>query len=317
MRWPPTNNCCGGVAPPTDRSGTAPGWHIAGCGAMGSLAAAYLQAAGWAPRVVRDHGPSRQTAALAFPDGRSAHLDLPVVAPADCAPIERLVLACKTPYTRAALRGLPLAADAVVVRLQNGMDELADVLGPDEALGLGPRVVEAVTTSAVKRVDAHSLQVVAENTTAFGGGHEPAFWPRLAAAWPGAEWQADIGPAQRAKLAVNAILNPLTALYDVANGALYDDADIGREAAALAAEADTILGAIDAAWPCDALARTQAVARATAGNTSSMRADLRAGAITEIAAINGWLVAQADRLGLPAPAHRAIVQRVTARHPTP
>ena len=60
-----------------------------------------------------------------------------------------------------------------------------------------------------------------------------------------------------------------------------------------------------------------AVARATAGNTSSMRADMRRGAITEIEAINGWLLREADRLGLELPAHRAIVAAVRQRHPSP
>ncbi len=55
--------------------------------------------------------------------------------------------------------------------------------------------------------------------------------------------------------------------------------------------------------------------RATAGNTSSMRADMQRGAITEIEAINGWLLRQADALGLDLPAHRAIVAAVRARQP--
>jgi len=38
-----------------------------------------------------------------------------------------------------------------------------------------------------------------------------------------------------------------------------------------------------------------------------MRADWQRGAQTEIDAINGWLVQQADRLGLAVPANRKVV----------
>ncbi len=111
----------------------------------------------------------------------------------------------------------------------------------------------------------------------------------------------------------NALINPLTGLHDLPNGALLDDPVLHRRMAELATEADALLTRLDPGWPGDSLPRVEAIARATAGNTSSMRADMQRGAPTEIDAINGWLLDQAARLGLALPAHRAIVTAVRAR----
>ncbi|MBL7251744.1 ketopantoate reductase family protein [Alloalcanivorax sp. C16-2] len=290
----------------------SPIWYLAGAGNMGTLAAGYLLAAGLPVMVLRRHAGATLDKTLSFEDGRPARaLSLPVAMPA--APIRRLVVACKAPWSAAALDGLPLAPDATVLRLQNGLGSL------DGLLPEGADLIEVVTTSAVKgQHPEHRL--VAENETWMGRagvGPAPDWFPRLAAAWPGLEWTSPIRPRQWRKLVANAVINPLTGLYDVPNGQLLEAPDLTARAARLADEADTLLRALDPAWPGDSRAQVMAVARATAGNTSSMRADMQRGAITEIEAINGWLLREADRLGLELPAHREIVAAVRQRHPSP
>ena len=285
-------------------------WHIVGCGRMGGLAARYLHAAGWPVVVVRDTSATVLRLAYRDADGRAlSTLELPVRPPRALPTISRLLVATKTPFTAKAIASLTLSPEATVLRLQNGIGSL------DGLLPAGCRPIEVVTASAVKSAADGALTVVAENETVFGGTPAPAWWPALQARWPQADWQTDIGPAQRAKLAVNAVLNPLTALYDVDNGALLERADMAAEARHLAAETDAILSALDADWPGNTLERVYEIAGATAANMSSMRADLRAGAATEISAINGWLVDQAARLGLATPAHTAIIARIRARSP--
>ena len=82
---------------------------------MGTLAAWYLRNADQAVTVLRRQGPARLDKTLCFADGRPAQaLTLPVIAPAALrAPIRRLIVACKTPYTDDALAGLPGAMRSV------------------------------------------------------------------------------------------------------------------------------------------------------------------------------------------------------------
>ena len=225
--------------------------------------------------------------------------------------IRRLVVACKAPFSAAALGGLPLAADATVLRLQNGLGSL-DGLLPD-----GARMIEVVSASAVKR-DGDAHRVVAENDTWMGesaAGGPPAWFGALSAHWPKLHWPDDFRHRQWRKLVGNAVINPLTGLHDVANGRIFQDPALAGEAEQLAREADRVFTALDPTWPGDSLPGVRALAEATAGNTSSMRADMQAGAVTEIDAINGWLLRQADALGLDLPAHRRIIAAVKARHP--
>ncbi len=100
------------------------------------------------------------------------------------------------------------------------------------------------------------------------------------------------------------------------NGAVVDDPALQQEARALCAEADTLLTALDSRWPGHSFSAVLQVARATAGNTSSMRADRQRGATTEIEAINGWLLRQAQRHGMDLPTHRRLVEALRGQAPT-
>ena len=101
------------------------------------------------------------------------------------------------------------------------------------------------------------------------------------------------------KLAVNAAINATTALARVPNGALVDGPAstvaerAARETAAVAREHGVDLSGDDAA------AAALGVADDTARNTSSMRQDVEAGRRTEIDAINGYIVANADDVAVP------------------
>jgi 2-dehydropantoate 2-reductase len=169
----------------------------------------------------------------------------------------------------------------------------------------------------VKR-DGDTHRVVAENDTWMGesaAGGPPAWFGALSAHWPKLHWPDDFRHRQWRKLVGNAVINPLTGLHDVANGRIFQDPALAGEAEQLAREADRVFTALDPTWPGDSLPGVRALAEATAGNTSSMRADMQAGAVTEIDAINGWLLRQAEALDIDLPAHRRIVAAVKARHP--
>ncbi len=285
-----------------------PHWYLLGAGNMGTLAAWHLLQAGHSVTVIKSGNGVSLTKILQLPDGHSTTFTLPVLAPeALTGPIDHLLVAVKTPYSQSALSPIThrIHPDSLVVRFQNGLGAL------DGLLPMGVAIVDAVSTSAVKGQHPHH-QIVAENTTWLGGPiDEPGWFRELQSHWPNLQWCENIHTPQWKKLVANVVINPLTALHDVPNGHIVDNPALRQLAEQLCAEADAVLQALDPSWPGHSLNSVLAVASATAGNTSSMRADWQRGAITEIEAINGWLVKQADRLGIPAPHNRRIVALLT------
>lgn len=90
----------------------------------------------------------------------------------------------------------------------------------------------------------------------------------------------------KSKLLINAVINPLTALFNVPNGAIVSNSYIEKLAMKLTDEAAMVLGFNKN----DAWEQVKRVAKSTAANTSSMRADILNGRVTEIEAISGYLL---------------------------
>jgi len=109
------------------------------------------------------------------------------------------------------------------------------------------------------------------------------------------------------KLAVNAAINPTTALARVENGALAGDpgagvaTDAAREVARVARSHGVDLPAERA------IALTERVASETAANRSSMLQDIEGGRRTEVEAINGYVVRRAER---PVPVNETLARLV-------
>ncbi len=120
--------------------------------------------------------------------------------------------------------------------------------------------------------------------------------------------EADIRPALWAKLAVNCAINPVTALRGVVNGALLDDPTALRQMESAAREVGEVARALGVRLADDPVALAARMARATARNRSSMLQDAERGAPTEIEALNGAVVREAERLGIETPVNRALVE---------
>ena len=283
-------------------------WHLLGAGSMGSLAAHFLAGAGFNVVVhARQAGGIQRR--LLFPDGSRTDLRLPAASASG--PIDYLLIATKAADTVPAITPLlsRLTANSTLVRFQNGMGSLDCLTLPS-----GLRMIDAITTSGAWR-DGNDIHIAAINQTWFGdGSNQPPNWfATLTKAWPDLHWRDDILFAQLQKLSVNAIINPLTALHDCPNGAIATQPALKAAAETLASEIDVLLAELFPGWPDDTLARTMEVARLTAGNTSSMRADLRAGRRTEIDYITGWLCDQATRHHIAMPANQSILAQIHAR----
>lgn len=116
------------------------------------------------------------------------------------------------------------------------------------------------------------------------------------------------------KLAVNAGINPLTALLQVPNGYLLRNAgafDIMSRAAMETAAVASAMG-IDLPYP-DPARRVAEVAQATAANRSSMAQDIARGMPTEIEQITGAVTEHGQRFAVPTPVNEALLHLVRAQ----
>lgn len=118
----------------------------------------------------------------------------------------------------------------------------------------------------------------------------------------------DLHQRQLEKLAVNCIINPLTALLDIPNGQLFKQGSWGRVVRLLIAEIATViqnlpeLQGIPNVKTRFSAARLEKlcvnIAYKTAMNYSSMREDIRNLRLTEINYTNGYIVQRGEELGL-------------------
>lgn len=129
---------------------------------------------------------------------------------------------------------------------------------------------------------------------------------------------SEISESQLQKLVVNAVINPLTAVFRCQNGELLNSPTKLALMKLLVNETGPIVRALSQT-PSDSFSDQRlvdlvlAVAQKTGANTSSMLQDVQADQRTEIDYINGYLVAQGTRLGLPATCNAAIVRLVKER----
>jgi 2-dehydropantoate 2-reductase len=115
------------------------------------------------------------------------------------------------------------------------------------------------------------------------------------------------------KLAINAAINPLTALLQVPNGELLERPTAQALMGSAAAEVAAVAAARGVQLPyADPPAAAQEVARRTAANYSSMLRDIQRGAPTEIDAICGAIVRAGEQAQVPTPVNRTLWQLVKA-----
>lgn len=119
------------------------------------------------------------------------------------------------------------------------------------------------------------------------------------------------------KLLINAVINPLTAIFDVTNGELPKHERRIHIMRALHNETVDILIRAGMKDQGDSWEQVLDVCARTSANVSSMLADVRAGRETEIRAINGAVAKLAASYGMNAPmneAMTAIVESYAQKH---
>jgi 2-dehydropantoate 2-reductase len=250
---------------------------------------------------------------------------IPVRATTDPADIEGsevvfvLVKAWASAEAAAPLRPY-LNRDTVVITLQNGLGNASALRSALLRDGVRPHVYLGVTTQAAMRLEPGVISHTGSGITALGRRTNPVNTQLrdIANALTASGLQAvavdDIHRWVWRKLAVNAAINPLTALAGVQNSVISTDPGLRQAAEAIAREVVAVGKAsgvkIDVK---EVLAAIDEVARSTGDNRSSMLVDIETGTPTEIDAINGAIVSEARRHAIKVPANQLMTALVRAR----
>lgn len=293
---------------------------IVGPGAIGTLFGAYLARAGHDVRVL-DHEAGR--AALIAERGlRVIEADeewsVPVHASTEARRLRPadIVCICVKAYDtdQAARDSQPLVSrKTTVVSIQNGLAN-----GVQLAVHVGAaRVVCAATSQGGSVVESGCVRHAGYGATLLG-----SFYPNQAARARhiAALFEAAGIPASQtdntpgliwSKLAINAAINPVTALWDVANGDILERPELLEMAKRAALEAEEVARAKGVSLLfADAGDELERVCLQTRTNVSSMCQDLRQGRQTEVGQINGAVVREARRLDIDVPINEMLLRRV-------
>ena len=285
---------------------------IVGAGSLGSLIGGLLSAAQAVTLVGRDphmHAVAEDGLQITGTADRRVHPETRTTIGGLTADLA--IVTVKTYDTAAVAAALCDANVGVVLTVQNGVtnartlrDKLeVPVLTGTTTMGAtlrAPGRVAWLGTGSVHLGPADAPEAAAVASTLAGAGIETHL----------------IDDVQRMlwrKLAINVAINPLTAVADVPNGMLRDR-PLWSIASAATAEAVRVARTVGVRLEQAATQRALwGVLERTAGNTSSMRADVRAGRRTEADALTGHILRVAAASDTPVPLTRTLDAAVRRR----
>lgn len=287
-------------------------WHIIGAGAIGGWLAAQFDAQQLAVTLLT-RGQHNPTLTFTDLDGSTQQHQLtaePVQT--KLPPIRNLIIATKAHQVLDALASVAHRIDTHtrILLLQNGM-------GFEQAcLHTYPQAtfMRALITHGAYRQSPQHIVYAGAGEIFFGplsGQLSASEITSLLAPFNQcglhASWVDDLLEQQWYKLAINAAINPLSALFNCANGELLKQPNTQHWLHLLIKETDQVLSASGLNYPPGHIqALTYKVAKQTANNFSSMHQDVSNGRSTEIDFINGFLLDTARQLGLDLPTHAKI-----------
>ena len=302
-----------------EQANAFPGWQIVGDGAVGMALAYRLHCIGEEVCLTgRTARPNPWALTFQHPPDPAAEWPCPTGSGPGDQRVERLIIATKAFSVAEVLDtwGPKLAPGARVYFLQNGIgfrrsgDLPADVLALD--------VVN--TGFAAFRSSDHAVVQTACEPLWIGdeaGGVSPASpavsddLARLVAARFLVRWTSEIRAHQWLKIGVNAVINPLTAIFGCRNGELLEREETRDFVDRLGAENARVLEALGFREQAEGLSETtRQIIGATSTNVSSMLADLNRGdGRSELTFINHPLIQAADDHGISVPINRSISDR--------
>lgn len=233
-----------------------------------------------------------------------------------------------------------LTKDSAILFLQNGMgyiDEINKKIFPDPKTR--PTYIVGVVTHGAKRSKAFSvihaghgtisLSIMPRASNEVDDSASPSAryllrtitrTPVLAAVAYG---PTDILQQQLEKLAVNCVINPLTAVMDCTNGDLVGNFHVSRIMRLVLAEVSLVIRSLPELQnlpnvqtrfdPGRLELYTVQVIGMTSQNLSSMLQDVRAGRETEIDYLNGYIIRRGEELGIRCIVNYMLMQMLEAK----
>ena len=290
---------------------------VVGAGAMGSLFGALLAEAGnevylydvWVEHVqaVNRKGVSVEREASTRQVKLAATTD-----PKQIGQAELVIVFVKSTRTRQAAETAQqiAGADGTVLTLQNGMgnaDVIAEFIAPE-------RILAGTTSHGATMLGPGRIRHAGIGPTTIGTWADSPQGLQRAKKFAdffnqaGIETRAteDVRSVVWNKLLINIGINAITALTGIKNGQLLDLEVTRRLSRAAVTEAMAVARAQGVDVYPDAVQRVFQVAEATGANRSSMGQDVDHRRQTEISTINGFIVREAERLGLNAPVNETL-----------
>ncbi|MCA9982340.1 MAG: 2-dehydropantoate 2-reductase [Anaerolineales bacterium] len=291
---------------------------LVGIGALGCLFASRLTAVSGVEVVMLGHWPEqlmalRQRGLIVeeLDGSRTTHLIEVTNQPTAVRPVDIALILVKSYQTRTAAQETAqwLKPHGLAITLQNGLGNreiLAEALGAERvAVGTTSQGATVVAPGVVRHAGEADSYLEEGAAVLAPFLRQAGFTTHVTAGSHGVQgviW---------GKLAINAGINPLTALVRQPNGYLAENPHAERLARAAASEAAAVAQAQGIALPYGYAQAGQQVidiCRATAVNRSSMLQDVSRGARTEIEAITGQIVAHGRGFGVPTPANNILLR---------
>ena len=211
-----------------------------------------------------------------------------------------IILCVKSYHVASALNALQqqLNPHTIIILCHNGMGVIEEI---PSTVKESQTILSALVTHGVKRTSAFQVTHTGDGKIDIGvicgslsTKRQQQLFKQLANTQLNVHWQKNIQQQQWEKLAINCVINPITALNNINNGDINNTTyqqlktDLLCEVINTAKAEGIILN------KKELLAKIAHVAQLTAENCSSMRSDILAQRLTEIDYINGYI----HRLGI-------------------
>jgi len=312
-------------------------WHICGVGAIGSLWASALITRGSNVTLLlrdADQLTQYQTAGGVnlLEDDDQIHTQPNAVTPSNPPheQIKHMLVCCKSYATLGAV--LPwrkhMADDTQIVLLQNGMGSAqalqrlmpnANIYcatstdgawrkGPFDVVraGIGETFIGSFSDHLLEAEIPSSIQSLLDTNQ---GNYNSNNKTKSPTPILNISWHTDIRTPMWHKLAINSVINALTAIYQCSNGELINHPQGRLRLEQLCRETQDVMARVGIVPQGQGLLKTALrILQQTALNKSSMLQDCQAGRPTEIATINGYIIEHGALYHLPCAGHKQVCE---------